>query len=285
MLVRRVKSVVNKILRELATLPMRSLGEDHRSQIVEGLLASMVSELEVGRHTIRFLTPTPLLLGRSRTALSKEPDTVRWIDQFQADDVLWDIGANVGVFTLYAAIVRRARVLAFEPSADNYMVLCRNVEINALDDRVIPYCVALSANTGLGVLNSQSRAMGSALHQFGRPGDTSRYWVTKNCSHVQGVVGFSIDDFVRHFSPAFPTHLKLDVDGLELAILQGAVDTLADRRLRSILVEFSITDDAQERDSGMELLAAAGFEFVSQGELQKTAGSLAANHLFLRTGP
>jgi FkbM family methyltransferase len=277
----RAKRAARKVVRELAALPLRKLAEEQRSQVVEDLLASMISEVEVRSHSLRFLTLTPLLLGRAQTALTKEPDTLRWIDQFRADDVLWDIGANVGVFSIYAAVMHGVRVLAFEPSADNYMVLCKNVEINALGERVTPYCVALSGNTGLGVLNSQSRMMGSALHQFGRPGDTSRYWPTKKGSHAQGMIGFSIDDFIRNFSPTFPNHLKVDVDGLELNILQGALETLRDSRVASVMVEFSITNE-DERNSGMTLLSEAGFEFVGQGESQESAGVAAANYLFVR---
>jgi FkbM family methyltransferase len=279
----RSKSTMRKVLRDLASLPLRSLGEQQRSEVVEGLLASMISRVEADGHTLRFLAATPLLLGRARSVLSKEPDTIRWIGQIGAAEVLWDIGANVGVYTIYAAAVRGARVLAFEPSADNYMVLCKNVEINALADLVTPYCVALAGNTGLGVLNSQSRAMGGALHQFGEPGDTSRYWPAKNGLHAQGMLGFSIDDFIQKFSPPFPAHLKIDVDGLELNILQGAAATLRDPRLRSVMVELSMSD-ANERDRGMALMSEAGLQLVSRGDLQEAAGSVAANHLFVRAG-
>jgi FkbM family methyltransferase len=280
-LLTRSKSAVRKILCALAALPLRSLSEQQRSQVVEGLLASMVSEVDVNEHTLRFMTATPLLLGRARGALSKEADMIRWIDQIQVDDVLWDVGANVGIFSLYAAVVRGTRVLAFEPSADNYMVLCKNVELNSVGKLVLPYCVALSDQSRLGVLNSLSRAMGDALHQFGQPGDISRYWPTKNGFNAQGMIGFSIDDFVRSFTPAFPTHLKIDVDGLEVNILQGAIGTLRDRRLRSIMVELCISD-AEERDRGIGLLSDAGFKLMSQGEVQQAAGSVAANHLFER---
>lgn len=277
----RPKSIMRRFVRELAELPLRSLGEEQKSRVVEGLLASTVSEIEVDKHTLRFLTLTPLLLARARTTLTKEPDTIRWIEGFQVDDVLWDVGANVGVFSIYAAAVRGVRVLAFEPSADNYMVLCNNVEINDLGERVTPYCVAVSHNTGLGVLNSQSRGLGTSLHQFGQPGDSSRYWTTKRGSYVQGMISFSIDDLVRKFSPTFPTHLKIDVDGLELSILQGAANTLRDRRLRSIMVELSVSD-SEERSTGIDLLSNAGFHLESQGEPQEAAGSVAANHFFTK---
>jgi len=214
--------------------------------------------------------------------LSKEPDTIQWIDRFAPGDVFWDVGANVGIFSLYAARRRGVDVLAFEPSADNYMVLCRNVEINALEGRIVPYCIALAGNTELGVLNSPSRELGAALHQFGGRGHVSRYWNGDTSICAQGMIGFTIDDFIRQFAPSFPTRMKIDVDGLEWSILQGAGQTLRDPRLQSIMAELSVSDPA-ECDRANRFLSDAGFHLVSRGEIQTAEGEAAANHFFART--
>jgi hypothetical protein len=92
---------------------------------------------------------------------------------------------------------------------------------------------------------------------------------------------FTIDDFIRLFHPLFPTRLKLDVDGLEWQILQGSTQTLRDPRLRSIVVELSLSDQA-ERDHAMAWLSDAGFELVRQRERQETGRESAANHFFAR---
>jgi FkbM family methyltransferase len=231
----RCQQATLKGLRKCASLPLRALNGQQRAEALQALTDSMVSEVKLSAGTLRYMTPTPLLLMRANATLSKEPDTLRWIDSFECSDVFWDIGANVGVFSLYAARQRRVRVLAFEPSADNYMVLCRNVEINSFDGLVLPFCVALAGSTKLGVLNSPTSKMGASLHQFGDRGETSRYWNGGQTTSVQGMVGFTIDDFIQWFQPPFPTRLKLDVDGLEWAILQGARRTLCDKRLRSIM--------------------------------------------------
>jgi FkbM family methyltransferase len=186
------------------------------------------------------------------------------------------------VFSLYAARRRGARVLAFEPSADNYMVLCKNVEMNDLGDRIVPYCIALAGNTELGVLNSPSRQMGAALHQFGRRGEISRYWDGGISSFAQGMVGFTIDDFIRQFRPPFPTRMKLDVDGLEWPILQGAKLTIRDQRLQSVMAELPVSDEI-ERDRAIAWLSNAGFDLVQRGEVQESGGASAANYFFART--
>jgi FkbM family methyltransferase len=280
-MLRRYKLAGLQVLRDLASVPLRTLGKAQRGQALQKLTASMVSEIEVPGGTMRFITPTPLLQARANSALSKEPDTIEWIERFEPTDVFWDVGANVGVFSIYAALRRGVRVLAFEPFADNYMALCKNIDINALGDRILPYCLALAGNTEFGLLNLASRDMGAALHQFGRRGETSRYCTGGNYTFAQGMLGFTIDDLIRQFQPPFPTRLKLDVDGLEWQILQGAKHTLSDSRLQSIMVELSISDQA-ERGHAMAWLSNAGFELVHQGEIQEAGGEVAANHFFAR---
>ena len=205
---------------------------------------------------------------------------IQWIDGLEEGAVLWDIGANVGVFSLYAASRRKARVLAFEPSAANFYVLSRNIQINGLNT-VAAYCVALAGVTELGVLNLGSAELGAALSQFGKAGELSRY-LTRGEATGHGMVGFTVDEFIQRFNPPFPEHLKMDVDGLEWPILQGATKTLADSRLRSAMIELSLTDKA-ERDCALELLDGCGLRFVSHGEAQGTVTERAANHLFVRT--
>jgi FkbM family methyltransferase len=268
-------------MRELASLPLRMMPEFQRGLALEKMTSSMVSRVDVPAGSLLFTTPTPLLQARAKSTMTKEPDTIRWIDEFEPSDVFWDIGANVGVFGLYAARQRGVRVLAFEPSADNYTVLCRNIEINAFEDQVTPYCVALAGGTKLGVLNSPSREMGASLHQFGQKGQTSRYWDRGNTTSAQGVVGFSIDDFIGQFRPPFPTRLKIDVDGLEWPILQGARNTLCDRRLKSVMAELPLSDE-DERNRAIRCLSDAGLDLLSVGEAQESGGERAANHFFSR---
>ena len=277
----RLKSAGLRAIRDVASFPLRALGAQQRGRALQKLTASMISEVDAHEGTLRFVTPTPLLQARANSILEKEPETIKWIDGFDSHEVLWDVGANVGVFSLYAARCRKVRVLAFEPSADNFMILCKNIDINAFEGRVVPYCVAFAGTTELGVLNSPSREMGAALHQFGARGESSPYWNGGKCTSAQGMIGFTIDDFIRQFQPPFPNRLKLDVDGLEWPILQGAEQTLRDLRLQSVMAELPMSDDA-ERNRAMAWLSDAGFDLVLRGGIQESGGACAANHFFSR---
>jgi FkbM family methyltransferase len=193
---------------------------------------------------------------------TREPETIAWIDAFETPCIYWDIGANVGEFALYAALRPDISVVAFEPSAANYAAFCRNIEVNRRDDRVQAFCIALSSQTQLGRLNlSDSEVAGyfnsfeSTEDCFGRP---------LNIAFRQSTIGFSIDGFREFFELASPNYLKIDVDGTEEQILDGAATTLAEPALRSVLIEIEEADTARNIRI-LERLERAGFVLTSRG--------------------
>jgi FkbM family methyltransferase len=169
-------------------------------------------------------------------ACAKEPFTIAWLhERVGAAGVLYDIGANVGAYSLVAALKpgSTVRVVAFEPSYGTVASLCENIVINRVDDRVTPLPVALSDCTGLKVFALRDRQPGAARHVLadGQAGDAS------DAAFQQPVMTLRLDDAVRMFDLPAPNHIKLDVDGGELAVLQGGVDTLSSPALQTMLVE------------------------------------------------
>jgi FkbM family methyltransferase len=276
-----LRRALSRTARSLAAWPLRLLAPGQRADVLDRASTGMITVTEIPGGHIKFFTPAPLLIHRALTVLTKEADTIRWIDGFADGDVLWDVGANVGVFSLYAAVRKRISVHAFEPSAANYFVLTRNIQLNDVSSWVTAYCVALADRTQLGLLNMPSPTMGSALSQFGKLGDASP-WASPSRAAVHGMLGYSIDDFLSQFNPLFPNHLKLDVDGIELSILKGAQATLKDPRLKSLLVEVNL-NDSDEKNQMFEIVRAAGFSLKSQGDIQETVAAKGANHLFEKT--
>jgi FkbM family methyltransferase len=174
---------------------------------------------ETGSGTLAFFCPSKLCAWRVRTLLTKEPETIEWIDTFEKGKVLWDVGANVGIYSLYAAL-RGLTVLALEPSSVNYYILSRNIEINKMDDRVSALCVAFNDKTLSDCLYMANTEPGGALSNFGEAVD----WQGKmfRPSFRQSMLGFSMDDFIERFNPPLPNYIKIDVDGIEDKIIKGA---------------------------------------------------------------
>jgi FkbM family methyltransferase len=226
---------------------------------------------------IRFFCPGLLPEYRARTLLTKEPETIAWIDTFGKNDVFWDIGANVGGYSLYAAL-KQVRTLAFEPSASNYFLLNRNIELNKMHDRVSAFCVALSDDTRLASLHMQSTQLGGALSSFAEPVD----WQGRAyaAAFQQAMIGFDVDRFIRQFNPLFPNHLKIDVDGREDKVIAGAQQTLRDRRLQSVLIEL----DGGREDytaSVIRVLEDSGLALAQKGHRLEVNGGAAQYYLYL----
>lgn len=273
-------NLLRRVIRRAAALPVRLLTADEQAAVLESLTATSIAETNIGAGVIRFYAPSPLLRVRAAGVTTKEPDTIAWLNGLDRDEVLWDIGANVGVFALYAAVARGARVLAFEPSAPNFFVLTRNVQLNGLSDLITPYCLAVAERTELATINLDSADLGAAMSQFGGLGVKSRYSQAPT-PLAHGMAGVSIDDLVDRFGAPRPTAIKIDVDGLEWPILCGGERTLSHSRVRSLMVELSVTHEA-ERNRAIEWLGNCGLTLASSGVPQGSGVEQAANHLFVR---
>jgi FkbM family methyltransferase len=279
-----VKKFLKGFALTVASWPLKTLPMPLRAKALEDLTESMVSAVKVPDAQLLFHSPSRILISRARSLLHKEVDTIEWIDGFTKGAVLWDIGANVGVYSLYAAMTRNASVLAFEPMSANFYVLNRNIQLNRLDQQIAAYCIALCGRTDLGVLNMASVAMGAAVSQFGKTGDMSRYAEENVSGSTQAMVGITVDHLIEQFNPPFPNYLKLDVDGLESEILRGAKKTLLDPRLNSLMIELNMSDE-REFAGVVGLLEESGFRFLSRGAIQGTQKEVCANHLFERLSP
>ncbi|HEX8447368.1 MAG TPA: FkbM family methyltransferase [Sphingomonas sp.] len=190
--------------------------------------------------------------------MQKEPETIEWIDGFAPGETLWDIGANVGIYSIYAGM-KGIRTFAFEPHFANYHQLCVHVALNDLQDHVSPLCLALADRKAVGVINLASIEYGTSMSSFGESVDFRG--VPYVPAFRQGMIGYDIDSFVRDFGMEVPNHLKIDVDGIELAIVAGAEKTLADPALRSVSIELIETDLGQV-SAVTAIMARAGLELV-----------------------
>ena len=163
---------------------------------------------------------------------AEEPETLGWIDAIRPGETLWDIGAATGLLSMYAALIPDIQVFAFEPKATSFGVLVEHLALNDLGDRVFALCVAFSDETVLTHLALSAMAPGSGFNSIsGRPDQFGGRLNVFN----QSAVAYRIDDFRTAFNLKAPDHIKIDVDGIEGAILRGAPETL--RQVKSVLLE------------------------------------------------
>ena len=188
-----------------------------------------------GGREVAYTTPTKATKWRVDTLFSKEPVTIEWIAGFRPGEVLVDVGANVGMYTIWAAKTREARVFAFEPEALNYALLNRNIFRNGLSGRVRAFCVALSDRAGIGELHLSKFMAGGSSHSLNERVDP--YHRPASPEFTQGCVSATLDGLVRDGVVPAPQHIKIDVDGFEPQVIRGAAQTLRSDSVRSMLIE------------------------------------------------
>jgi len=191
---------------------------------------------------IKIIAQTDWEQWRVKTFAAKEPETLAWIDDFKDDAVFWDIGANIGVYSLYCAHKHpKSIVYAFEPLRNNYLRLWQNIWKNEFTN-ISPYYVAVGNANGIRWFNAQTVDTGSSGGQLRKEAGTGMNYE---------IPVRSIDRMAEVMIK--PDYVKIDTDGNEYDILLGMRKTLP--YIRSILIEENLF--VEEID---EILKDAGFE-------------------------
>ncbi len=205
-------------------------------------------------HSFSFLTPNPLCSYRAESFSTKEPDTLAWIDSFKQNSVFWDIGANVGLYSIYAAKTRNCSVVSFEPSIFNLEILARNIFINNLNQNIQILPIALSNSIGIGTLNMSSTNIGGALSSYNQfyGSDGKKLNIVFKFS----TLSMTMDSVIKELNLPYPKYVKIDVDGIEHLILEGGEAVL--KNADELLIEFS-KDFLVQSSSLIEILTKYGF--------------------------
>ena len=198
---------------------------------------------------------TELEMWRAETLLSKEPETIAWIDHFhRRGGAFYDVGANVGGYSLYAAYANKdLLVYSFEPVTNNYLALLRNKELNQLVN-MRPFQLALSSENGLDAIYISDRRVGNSGAQISAP--INEHGLQFEPLDKEMLLCVQLDTLVGEFNFPVPNFMKIDVDGHELNILNGAMKTLANPELTSILIECNGDKNRLEINA---ILSAKGF--------------------------
>ena len=207
--------------------------------------------------SFRLLSDNWITKFRARTFNEKEPEMLDWLDDnLQDGDVFFDVGANVGIYSIYAALRQpKTTVYAFEPEYSNLHQLKQNILENTLTENICPYSLALDSKTGISQLHIQDTTPGAALHTVFK-NDLSKTLTGEDVIWKEGIATITLDEFCLQ-SRIIPTIIKIYVDGTELAILMGGKKTFSNPRLRSVYIE--IGEDQVECE---DILTKHGFVLI-----------------------
>jgi FkbM family methyltransferase len=196
-----------------------------------------------------FSAPNSLTNYRCESFSEKEPETLTWLESMPKGAVLWDVGANVGLYSIYAAMKVKARVFAFEPSVFNLELLARNIFRNRLQEKVIIVPIALNDALGPNMFNMSSTTWGGALSTFSKNFD--QHGDKLNSIFEYQTMGMTMDEASRLLNIPAPGYIKIDVDGLEHFILRGGTEIL--RVVDSVLIEIDDGFSEQAEESTLHL--------------------------------
>ena len=230
---------------------------------IDELSKNILTKKKIIKHKelkFNFHIPNRLNYFRVNTFSSKEPETLNWIDTFAKQNVFWDIGANIGLYSCYAAKRADSKVYAFEPSVFNLELLAKNIYINLLTDKIIIIPFPLSDNLDIKTFYMSSTEKGGALSTFGKKIIYDD--ITMSNIFKYKTFGMSMDDCIKLLNFEKPNYIKIDVDGIEHLILKGSTDTL--RSVKSILVEVNKNFDKQSKDIE-KYLTESGFKLEQKG--------------------
>ena len=192
---------------------------------------------------IKFYCPSKLASFRAKTLLSKEPDTIKWLDEFGSEkNILYDIGANAGIYTIYYAKKFGSKVYAFEPSFRNLDLLARNIKLNMLQKKVSLISNPISKKFIFSNFFQLEPLAGHAASTFNDEivknsfiNENNRN--KKNNTTEYMTLGLSIDNLTELNLIDYPNLIKIDVDGNELEIINGFKKTVKEVKDISVLVE------------------------------------------------
>ena len=176
----------------------------------------------------------------------------------ERDTVVVDVGANIGLFSLYAAMNGATKVYAFEPNHEAYRCMLKNIEGNALQRRIVPYRHAITSRSNEVVLipktaSPQNRiARGSAIDD----------------GH-ESVSTMSLDDIVLQHGISRIDLLKMDCEGCEYDIL-GGTSASTFSRIGRVILEYH---DGREGELE-KTLARHGFRLERQAAENERMGML-----------
>jgi FkbM family methyltransferase len=231
------KKYINKII---INFGKTNLGLKFYNKILN-LCFSSISVIEYHSILLKFSTPNILTKWRVDTFSSKEPETLNWIEKFNDKAIFWDIGANVGLYSIYSALKRNTKVYSFEPSVFNLELLSRNIFLNNLSDSITIIPLPLSNEIEENKLRLITTEWGGALSTFGK--DFGWDGNKLNSLFEFKTISISMDEITTIFKIPFPDYIKMDVDGIEHFILKGGAEVL--KKVKSVLIE--INDDFEEQ--------------------------------------
>ncbi|MBU6435240.1 MAG: FkbM family methyltransferase [Nitrospirae bacterium] len=272
------------ILTTLRYISAHPLNRTHRARALLGFVKwQLSSRLVCGPVAYSWIGDTRFLVSRGETGLTGNiycglhefQDMAYVLHTVCREDLFVDVGANAGSYTLLACGVKNARGICIEPVPQAYRRLLDNLRLNDLLDRVSAFNLGVAGNEGELLFTTSE--------------DCTNHVLAKHDSAVE-IMRVAVQPLDRLLEGLSPTLIKIDVEGYEQPVLEGAHATMTKESLHSVIMELNGSGQRYGfcEDAILDRMKKYGFSTFSYDPLTRSLTplhgkkSLSGNTLFIR---
>ena len=284
---KKLSFILYKLIYAINKISMKLINYNFLIYFPEFIIENSYKNLKILDKTLKFFIPNEIVKWRIDDYFAKEPETLEWIDSFSSEKnkIFWDIGANIGIYSIYAAIKHEnIEIFSFESATSNLRTLTRNISINKLDKKikVVPFSLSNKENKFLSMKESFF-SEGESHNTYGENFDFEGKKIN-SINNKYSIYGTSINFLLREKILSVPDYIKIDVDGTEHIILQGANEFLNNKKIKNIAVE--VNENFTEQYSNiLKIMHDFNFSLVHKKntEAYKRQYANTYNYLFKRS--
>ena len=262
-----MKKIITNLLYELLNILNILSNNKFFYAIFEKFEKNSYQKVKISNNEIKFFVPNNITYWRVKSLYKQEPDTINWINNFKSKNIIfWDIGANIGIYSIYAAKVHKnIDIVSFEPSTSNLRVLSRNISINNLENQIkINQCALSDKKNVFEIFKETEFKEGYSMNSFGYDTDFEGKKIRPKQNYK--IFGTSIDYIIENKILDIPNYLKIDVDGIEHKILVGALKLLSSNKVESILIEIN-ENYIEQLETVIDIMKKNNFTLQSKNRL------------------
>ena len=183
-----------------------------------------------------------VLLFRAKTFSSKEPETLAWIASLKKNSLFIDVGANIGIYSIPAAMFHGQEVIAIEPEPSNYSILNSNIQINKIDNakiRTVQLAISTKYDSQIVDLFLAGNTPGASGHQIANNQDTLLNKLQKKRPSTHAYCRSLKSIIQNHRKPGQEINIKVDVDGIEADVCESLFEDNLLTSISSLQIELA----------------------------------------------
>jgi FkbM family methyltransferase len=249
---------MNKIKITLGFILSHPLGKRH---LIKSLYRSIIWQLQSSLYPSKlieksFIKPVKFYARKGLTGITGNiyaglhdfEDMLFLLHFLRPGDTFYDVGANVGGYTLLASGISNAKSIAFEPVGSPFEILTKNIELNKLQDKA-------------SIINSAVGAQKGEI-KFTTNADTVNHAAAENELLEAGIVTVPVMTIDSLTGNGAPDLMKIDVEGFETEVLKGMTNTLNMPSLKAIIIELNGSGGryGYSEEDAHDLLLSKGFQ-------------------------